>query len=67
MLGNTADKTKPTNLIRLIASKENPASCKRSNLVSIKPVNTIEILINTAICDLFIEVVLRFLKNDSCN
>ncbi len=54
MLGNTAAKNKPANLIRLIVNKENPASCKRSNLVSIKPVNTIEILINTAICDLFI-------------
>ena len=54
ILGNTADNTKPTNLILLIVIKEKPTSCKRSNFVSMKPVKTISKLTITAIFDLFI-------------
>ena len=54
ILENAADKNKPINLILLIVINDNPASCKRSNFVSIKPVKTINALIITVIFDLFI-------------
>ncbi len=54
ILDNVADKNKPTNLILLIVINDNPASCKRSNLVSINPVKTIKRLIATVIFALFI-------------
>ena len=54
MLDNVADKNKPINLILLIVINDNPASCKRSNFVSIKPVKTINKLMITVIFDLFI-------------
>lgn len=54
ILGNAADKNKPINLILFMVTNDNPASCKRSNLVSIKPVKTIRRLTITVIFDLFI-------------
>ena len=54
MLDNTADKTKPINLILLMVTNDNPASCKRSNFVSTKPVKTIKRLKIIVIFDLFI-------------
>lgn len=64
-LDNAAVKNKPTNLILLIVTNENPASCKRSNFVSIRPVKTINTLMITVIFDLFI-VYLRLHILKSC-
>lgn len=57
ILDNAADKNNPTNLILLIVINDNPASCKRSNLVSINPVKTINKLMITVIFDLFISLI----------
>ncbi len=59
ILDNAADKNNPTNLILLIVINDNPASCKRSNFVSIKPVKTIKELMITVIFDLFIIINLK--------
>lgn len=56
ILDNAADKNNPTNLILLIVINDNPASCKRANLVSINPIKTINKLMITVNFDLFMAI-----------
>lgn len=51
ILGKAADKNRPINFILLMVINDNPTSCKRSNFVSIKPLNTIKRLAITVIFD----------------